>query len=139
MIGSVVVWIALASAVASGCLYYVSIKNNSLRFIAQSAFFTAITGTLLASALLMLFIVQHRFEFNYVMNYSSRDLPFSLLITTFWAGQEGSFMLWALFTSLIGLVLLRYSVRKNIEAEVMTTYSIVLGFLTSSHCNQISV
>ena len=129
MIGSIVVWIAFVSAVASGCLYYVSIKNNSLRFIAQSAYFTAVTGTLLASALLMLFIIQHRFEFNYITNYSSRDLPFSLLITTFWAGQEGSFMLWALFASLIGLVLQRYSVRKNIEAEVMTTYSIVLGFL----------
>ena len=129
MIGSVVVWIGLLSAVTSGCLYYVSIKKHSLRFIAQSAFFTAAICTLLASALLMLFIVQHRFEFNYVANYSSRDLPFSLLITTFWAGQEGSFMLWALLTSLIGLVLQRYSSRKNIEAEVMTTYSIVLGFL----------
>ena len=97
--------------------------------MAQSAYFTAAIGTLLASALLMLFIIQHRFEFNYITNYSSRDLPFSLLITTFWAGQEGSFMLWALFASLIGLVLQRYSIRKNIEAEVMTTYSIVLGFL----------
>ena len=77
----------------------------------------------------MLYILQHRFEFNYIASYSSRDLPMSLLVTTFWAGQEGSFLLWVLFAAIIGLILRRYTLRKGMEGEVMAVYSLVLAFL----------
>jgi cytochrome c-type biogenesis protein CcmF len=77
----------------------------------------------------MFYILQHRFEYNYIASYSSRDLPTALLITTFWAGQEGSFLLWALFTAVIGFILQRYSQHKGMECEVMTAYSLVLTFL----------
>jgi cytochrome c-type biogenesis protein CcmF len=76
-----------------------------------------------------MYILQHRFEYSYITNYSSRDLPTSLLITTFWAGQEGSFLLWALFAVIIGLFLQLYTSKKNMEPEAMSIYSIVIGFL----------
>ena len=97
------------------------------------------SSVLTGSALLMLYILQHRFECNYIANYSSRDLPTALLITTFWAGQEGSFLLWALFTAVIGFILQHYSQRKEMECEVMASYSLVLTFLLLLIANQVAV
>jgi cytochrome c-type biogenesis protein CcmF len=64
-----------------------------------------------------------------VWSYSSTDLPLSLLISTFYAGQEGSFMLWALYTSLIGVFLMSYTARKGYEAEVMSVFGLIVTFL----------
>src|SRR3989338_5235762 len=56
-----------------------------------------------------------------------------MLITSgslsFYAGQEGSFTLWALYTSLIGVFLMQYSMKKDYEPEVMSIYSLILSFL----------
>ncbi|HAL56605.1 MAG TPA: cytochrome C biogenesis protein, partial [Bacteroidetes bacterium] len=70
-----------------------------------------------------------QFQYTYVWNYSSTDLPLSLLISTLYAGQEGSFTLWALYTSVIGVFLMTYTSRKGYESEVMSVYSLILSFL----------
>jgi cytochrome c-type biogenesis protein CcmF len=129
MIGNIVIWIACFAAFASSILYALSIKKPKNLLKARTGFFLTVVSVILSSALLMIFILQHRFEYSYVTNYSSRDLPIALLITTFWAGQEGSFLLWALFSVIIGIFLQRYSRHKGIEAEVMTVYSLVIAFL----------
>lgn len=128
MIGSVVIWIAFAAALVSSFLYFVSVKKKNVILTARNSFFISIAGVVTASALLMVYILQHRFEYNYISSYSSLDLPTALLVTTFWAGQEGSFLLWALFAVIIGYFLQRYS-SKAMEAEVMAVYSLVLSFL----------
>ena len=129
MIGSFIVWISFASALVSTCLYYVSVKKQTVLLLARNSFYISVLSVGTVSALLIFYILQHRFEYNYITSYSSRDLPTALLITTFWAGQEGSFLLWALFTSVIGFILRRYSQHKGMESEVMTAYSLVLSFL----------
>jgi len=129
MIGSFIVWISFASALVSTCLYYVSVKKQTVLLLARNSFYISVLSVGTVSALLIFYILQHRFEYNYITSYSSRDLPTALLITTFWAGQEGSFLLWALFTSVIGFILRRYSQHKGMESEVMTAYSLVLTFL----------
>jgi cytochrome c-type biogenesis protein CcmF len=55
-----------------------------------------------------------------VASYSGRDLPFHYLFSTFWAGQEGSFMLWLFWGALIGLVVVRTA--KEMEPQVMIVY-----------------
>jgi cytochrome c-type biogenesis protein CcmF len=129
MIGTVIIWIAFAAALTSTCFYSVFIKRQKVKQIARTSFYISVIGVITASVLLMVYILQHRFEFNYIACYSSRDLPTSLLVTTFWAGQEGSFLLWALFAAVIGVILHRYTLRKGIEAEAMAAYSLVLTFL----------
>ena len=131
MIGSFIIWISFAAALVSTCLYFVSVKKQNVLLIARNSFYVTILGIVTVSALLMFYILQHRFEYNYIASYSSRDLPTALLVTTFWAGQEGSFLLWALFTAIIGFVLQRYTRRKGMESEAMAVYSLVLAFLLS--------
>ncbi len=87
-----------------------------------------ITGCLLvASAILMHAILTHDFRYEYVIGYSSRDLPLLYLISAFWAGQSGTFLLWALATSLMGYALIRKTSWH--PAAVMVAYIPMLGFL----------
>jgi len=60
-----------------------------------------------AMALLWIYFLGHRFEYQYVAQYSSRALSPALTFAASWAGQEGSILLWALLGALVGLALLR--------------------------------
>jgi cytochrome c-type biogenesis protein CcmF len=40
-------------------------------------------------------LVSHDFSAEYVARYTSRDLPLFYTLAAFWAGQEGSLLLWA--------------------------------------------
>jgi len=57
--------------------------------------------------LLVYYQVQHDFSFAYVYEHTSADLAPVYLVSALWAGQEGSFLLWAVINSWIGFVLWR--------------------------------
>jgi len=86
-------------------------------------------ATVVASAALLYLILTHQFQYAYVYQYSSRDLPLHYLIASFWAGQEGSFLLWILYTGLIGFGLMRWSGR--FEAPAMAVVALSQAFLLS--------
>lgn len=70
--------------------------------------YVAMTGCLtLAFGYLLYLFLAHDFEFSYVAAYSSSELPLGYLISSLWAGQEGTFLLWAFLGSILGLFLLR--------------------------------
>jgi cytochrome c-type biogenesis protein CcmF len=82
----------------------------------------------LASALLLQAIFTHDFRFSYVYGYSSRDLPFLYLLSAFWAGQQGSFLLWALIAAVLGFPLSRRGAYE--PAKVMACYVPTVGAVT---------
>lgn len=130
MAGTLLVWISFLAAALSSYAYYRSATSDQgLLKIARNSFGVTVIGVLAASAVLMMYILRHQFEYEYVWGYSSRALPLHLLITTFWAGQEGSFLFWALCGSVVGLILMAYTRRKRIELETMTIYALVQSFL----------
>ncbi|MBN1408625.1 MAG: heme lyase CcmF/NrfE family subunit [Calditrichaceae bacterium] len=82
-----------------------------------------------ASAFLFYLFITYQFQYKYVYGYSSRDLPLGFLISSFWAGQEGSFLFWTLMNALLGIIFIKTS--KNYEATGMFFFSIIqLFFLT---------
>lgn len=85
---------------------------------------------LAASAILVYLIINHRFEYFYVWNYTSLDLEIQYLVSAFYGGQEGSFMLWILFGSLVGLVLMRWT-DKAYKGPVMFVFGLTQVFLLS--------
>ena len=72
-------------------------------------------------------VLTHQFQYSYVYRYSSRDLPLHFLISSFWAGQEGTFLLWALYTAILGAVVMKTG--KKFEAGVMTFVLLLQNFL----------
>ncbi|MFQ5607449.1 MAG: cytochrome c biogenesis protein CcsA [Candidatus Zixiibacteriota bacterium] len=77
-----------------------------------------------ASVVLMTLILQHDFSVSYVANYSSTDLPLHYLISTFWGGQEGTFLLWLMYIGIMGVVLM-YTAGKKYEYGALFYLSLV--------------
>ncbi|MFZ6000488.1 MAG: cytochrome c biogenesis protein CcsA, partial [Bacteroidota bacterium] len=80
-------------------------------------------------AALFTIIYQHYFEYHYAYSHSSLHLPGQYMISCFWEGQEGSFLLWMFWQALLGLVII-YTQRQW-EAPVMVIFALVQGFLAS--------
>jgi cytochrome c-type biogenesis protein CcmF len=119
--GVAALWGALFAGLASLVLYLrVDRGRADLLPLARQLYAAYAVGILAASAILMTLLLQHRFDVGYVNAYSSRDLPFHYLFSSFWGGQEGSFLLWLFWGALIGFPLLR-SAREQ-EAPVMIVY-----------------
>lgn len=130
MLGTIFVWVGFAAALVAAFSYYrLATNKTSDPTLARRSFWVAVFSVVAASALLMFYILNHQFEYSYVWGYSSKDLPLHLLISTFWAGQEGSFLFWTLCAVLIGVALLKFTRRNKIEFEVMAVYMLTVAAL----------
>ncbi len=130
MFGQILINFLFACAVVTTGAYFLSYRDNEvLRNVARTLFIVIFGGLLLASVLQFINIFGHDFRYFYVYNYSNTELSKPLLMATFYAGQEGSFMLWTILVSLIGVLLLPYVRRVGYESEVMSFYSLILVFL----------
>ncbi|GAB1449846.1 cytochrome c biogenesis protein CcsA [Bacteroidota bacterium] len=74
-------------------------------------------------------IYNHYFEYHYAWQHSSRDLPVHFMISCFWEGQEGSFLLWIFWQMVIGQILIRTA--KDWKAPVMAVIMLSQVALTS--------
>src|ERR1039458_10427968 len=102
MAGTIILVVALVSGLVAVWSYYQSAvgKQNFLS-LGRTGLYVSGAGIIAAAALLLSNILQHDFSFAYVWNYSDRKLPLHFLISTFYAGQEGSFLFWALCSSIL--------------------------------------
>jgi len=48
-----------------------------------------------------------RYEYHYVWEHVSDDLPMKYILSAFWEGQEGSFLLWMFWNLVLGFFLIR--------------------------------
>ncbi|NWF89882.1 MAG: cytochrome c biogenesis protein CcsA [Ignavibacteriaceae bacterium] len=131
MIGSIVLSLALASSIIAMVMYFLTFKGyqNTLN-IGRIAYHIMAMLVIAASAILLYLILTHDYSYKYIYSYSSSDLPKGILAATFWAGQEGSFMLWVLLTSIVGIVLQSYSSKRgDLEPRVMAVFTLSTTFL----------
>lgn len=131
MLGNIFTSLAFIGALFSAIMYFLTYRgvNNNIN-VPRISFHLMATSTILASIVLLYLIITHQFQYKYVYNYSDTSLPLGLLISTFYAGQEGSFLLWALWMAIIGIILQQYtSLRGDLEPRVMSIFSLVQSFL----------
>ncbi|MFA5804549.1 MAG: cytochrome c biogenesis protein CcsA [Melioribacteraceae bacterium] len=130
MLGNILVVAALLSALYSLIMYYKAYKGFETIGKARLGYHITTITVIIASALLLFLILTHQYQYKYVFEYSSSNLSTGLLISSFFGGQEGSFLLWLLFTVLIGLVVINQtSKEKDFEAQVMIPFLFVVAFL----------
>ncbi len=131
MIGNLLITASIISGIFTVMMYYYSFKgySNTLK-LARSGFYLMSGFIIAAGAFLLYLILSHQYQYNYVFEYSSSDLSFGLLLSTFYAGQEGSFLLWLLFASITGLFLIKsLSDDTAQESSFMMIYTLVAVFL----------
>jgi cytochrome c-type biogenesis protein CcmF len=82
---------------------------------------------LLASVFLMILLFTHQFQYGYVAHFSARSSPAIYLVSAFWAGQEGTFLFWAMVVSAMGVVFMRRT--STHDGYAMGTVSLFVAFL----------
>ncbi|MHB8578713.1 MAG: heme lyase CcmF/NrfE family subunit [Ignavibacteriaceae bacterium] len=131
MIGNVLLNLALVAAIFSVFKYYQASKGNKNALIyARYAYHASAALVIVTSLFFLYIIISHQYQYKYVFDYSSANLSPGLLISTFYAGQEGSFLLWLFLAVTVGIVLQNYSSKKtDLESSVMIIYSLIVVFL----------
>lgn len=131
MFGSFAISASLASALASLVAYVLTLRRQDHRDlqVARTCFHLSVVTFLGASAYLMYLILSHQYQFTYIYQHSSGNLSRPLQIASFYAGQEGSFMLWTLMTCIIGIFVYSYSQRVGYETHTMIPLMLVISLL----------
>jgi cytochrome c-type biogenesis protein CcmF len=130
MIGTFALYLSLFAGLLS-ILSYIQSANGDKKKLSTGkiGLYVSAFGIFLASVMLMADILQHNFANAYVWSYSSRDLSLGLLMSTFWAGQEGSFLFWTFCSAVLSLLLLSYTQKRNLESYVLPVFLTVQTFL----------
>jgi cytochrome c-type biogenesis protein CcmF len=116
----------VASLVATVAFYKAANSNeafdkDSWLRIARGAFFAETIAVIAIFISLYYIISNHLFEYKYAWQHSSRALQVEYLLSCFWEGQEGSFMLWSFWHCILGWILIWKA--KTWESPVMTVVS----------------
>lgn len=133
-LGHLFVIISFVTALISAFAYFKTIYTTDVqqaqwRVNARIAFYTHLASVLGVVVCLFAIIYNHYFEYHYAYSHSSRHLPGQYMVSCFWEGQEGSFLLWIFWQALIGIALIH--TQKKWEAPVMVVFGLVQAFLAS--------
>ena len=107
------------------------LEAQSWRRFARNAFYAHGLLVLGVVGTLFYIIYNHLFEYHYAWTHSSRSLPIHYMISCFWEGQEGSFLLWIFWHVVLGVALIVTNRNKTWEAPVMAVFALVQAFLVS--------
>lgn len=102
--------ILLCAACISGlCAILLLLPKDKKRIRMIATILWCISSILVvfANVLMVVYQVFSRFEFQYVYNHTSQNTALIYKISALWSGQEGSFLLWALVLSIMGVFVLR--------------------------------
>jgi len=116
----------VASLVATFAYFKTAQSKNeadrgSWKAMARGAFIVEALSVFAIFGILFYIISNHLFEYKYAWQHSSRTLEVKYLLSCFWEGQEGSFLLWSIWHCVLGLILIRKA--RKWEAPVMTVVS----------------
>jgi len=127
LLGQATLYLTTVFTLLALALYGASLKNNRLLKLARFSFWLATFFCAISSFALLYAFLTHDFRISYVFGYSSSDLPLFYLISSFWAGQEGSFLLWLLIGFLLGLFVIKSA--KEEQAPVLFYFTLVQVFI----------
>ncbi|MFY0644728.1 MAG: cytochrome c biogenesis protein CcsA [Bacteroidia bacterium] len=128
-LGHTFVVISFVAAILSGLFYLRPALSEHSKALARG-FFALHTLSVLGIFITLFVIIQsHYFEYAYAYQHSSTSLPLRYMVSCFWEGQEGSFLLWIVWNSLIGLVLM--GTAKKWENGVMAIMALSQVILVS--------
>ncbi|MFH1374504.1 MAG: cytochrome c biogenesis protein CcsA [bacterium] len=110
--GQLLIWYALAANIIAGLAWFLAARGSgSWSSLGVTSYRVFAVATMMAAAYLFYLFFAHDFRVKYVFEYSDRSLPFFYLLSGLWAGQEGSYLLWLIFSACFGFVIVRHGGR----------------------------
>ena len=131
VISSFVASLVAAYAYITATVQTDAAKAQSWKGFARIAFYVHSGLVIGVIASLFYIIYNHLFEYHYAWSHSSLSLPVYYMISCFWEGQEGSFLLWIFWHVILGVILIRTNRQSGWEAPVMAVFALVQAFLAS--------
>lgn len=132
-IGHIFILLAFVASIISTIAYFIAAKKIDLQEkrswlnFARLAFITQLISALVIFTTIFYICANHYFEYMYAYKHASKELESKYLLACIWEGQEGSFLLWTIWHSILGIFIMLKS--KDWEAPVMTVISFAQFFL----------
>jgi cytochrome c-type biogenesis protein CcmF len=133
-LGHFAVILAFVSAIVAAFAYYkystvAELEKPQWRRFSRITFYIHAVSSVTIALVLFEIIYNFRFEYFYAYSHSSKALPVHYMISSFWEGQEGAFILWIVWNVVLGLILIHTN--KFWEGPVMVVFALVQAFLVS--------
>ena len=98
-VGHLSVIISFVTALLATFAYFKSTQaanelENDWKMTARVLFGLHFISVIVVASSLFVIIYNHYFEYHYAFTHSSLQLPTMFMISCYWEGQEGSFLLW---------------------------------------------
>ena len=126
-VGQFLVVLSLMASLAASIAYFISTRSQDpyaaagWKKIARVSFLIEAVSVAGIFCALYYIISRHLFEYKYAWQHSNLALPMQYILSCFWEGQEGSFLLWSFWHCVLGIFIIRKE--KQWEAPVMTIVS----------------
>ena len=126
-LGQFFVVLSFGAALLSFLSYYFATtdksgKNASWQLLGRIGFFINSASIIGIGSCLFYVIYNHYFEYHYAWAYTSRSLPVYYIVSGFWNGQEGGFLLWTFWQTVLGNILIWKA--KSWERPVMAVVAL---------------
>jgi cytochrome c-type biogenesis protein CcmF len=132
-VGNLFVILSFVFALLASISYFFAARDNqdspSWKNIARWSFRLHGLSVFGIVATLFIMLFNHYFEYEYVWHHSNKAMPMRYILSCFWEGQEGSFLLWTFWHVVLGFILQVKA--KEWESPVMSVISLVQAFLAS--------
>ncbi len=130
-LGRTSITVAIIFALASFASYiiYNIKKDKTWLHIGRWTYIFHLLFVVIASGVLFVMLKNHYYEYEYIWKHTANYLPLKFIISAFWAGQEGSFLLWVLMEGILGLILIRTSGKD--ESHILPTLALGQFMLTT--------
>ncbi len=134
-VGHFLIVVSLVASLVASVAYFKSANSaiqadaDSWRRLGRIAFVVDVISVMTVFGLIYYIISNHYFEYYYAYNHSDKSLNPGYLLSCIWEGQEGSFLLWAVWHGVLGIILMRTA--KQWEAPVLSVISVVQACLAT--------
>ena len=142
--GTWAIWTALIASLFTIGAYALALARPSLetrlRTVARGGYALTALGILSSFGALCVIVYKNKYQYDYAFSHTGNDLlalPTDtashwlfhhwIRLAATWSGQEGSFLLWAFWTALIGFLV--FAKAGKYEARVMPFFVSVMAFL----------
>ena len=138
-IGHFCIVTSMVTALTSLFSFYKDVKsgedNNGWKKLGRNMFYVHAASNFVLIGLILYAMYHQMYEYKYVFDHVSPELPMRYILSAFWEGQEGSFMLWMFWHSVLGLIFLRakYSSESFVMFSLLACQAILATMLLGWH------
>lgn len=132
-IGEIFAALSFAGALVAAISFFMATRypespESSWARMGKAGFWVHAGSVLGVIGTLFYLIYSHQYQYHYVWSHSSNELPVYYMISCFWEGQEGSFLLWTFWHAVLGGILMFTAKSwRNVVLAVISSVNLILA------------